>query len=240
MMRGRSLVVTTAIAVGLGVLLTACAAETSTARPEPTFADPVLRPSPTAIPSSTPAPLRVVTVGDSLMSGFGLEPEQAWPVLLGTRAHLNLTNLACAGAGFVVTGDCGVPFSGLAPAVAALQPQLIVVESSSNDFWEDGDEIRDETADTVELLREAAPDARIVGLSTIWNDEADVPDDTAVTSQALRDAVDDAGGTFLDVGQPLVGHPEWMQPDDVHPTPRGQRAIEQTVMSALQDADVLP
>lgn len=238
MIQGRSTAAAT-LAVGLALTLTACAAESVAAGHEPTFSEPELSATPALATSSEPAPMRVVTIGDSLMSGFGLQPEQAWPALLASRAHLSLTNLACPGGGFVVSGDCGVTFSGFIPAVVALQPQLIVIESSSNDFWEDGDEIRTDITDTVDALHQAVPDARIVGLSTIWNDDPDVPDDTAVTSDALRDAVNAVGGTFIDVGQPLAHHPEWMQDDDVHPTARGQRAIEQTVMSALQDDDIV-
>ncbi|WP_295840068.1 SGNH/GDSL hydrolase family protein [uncultured Microbacterium sp.] len=241
MMTGRRLAAVSMIALasGLVTVLAGCAAEPTEPEALPTFAAPALHPSPTASPTAS-TPERVVTLGDSLMSGYGLAPEQAWPTLLGSRARLALTNLACPGMGFVVQGDCGTTYSGFVPAVTALQPQLLIVESSSNDFWEDGDDVRVDTADTIQALHDAVPDARIVGLSTIWNDDPDVPDDTAVTSDALRDAVDAVGGTFLDVGQPLAGHPEWMQEDDVHPTPRGQRAIEQTVMSALQDAGILP
>lgn len=229
----------TALSAGAIALLSGCAAGPAAPAALPTFAAPALQASPSPTSTSS-APLRVVTLGDSLMSGFNLEPDQAWPVLLAARAHVSLTNLACPGMGFVVQGDCGTAYAGFVPAVAALQPQLLIVESSSNDFWEDEDEIRADTANTLDALHSAAPDARIVGLSTIWNDDADVPPDTKLTSDALKDAVDNVGGTFIDVGQPLAGHPEWMQDDDVHPTPRGQRAIEQTVMSALQDADVLP
>ncbi|MDQ1121943.1 SGNH/GDSL hydrolase family protein [Microbacterium trichothecenolyticum] len=239
MILGRSTAAAT-VSLGLALALTACAAEPPTARPAPTFSEPELSASPSPTTSSGPPPMRVVTIGDSLMSGFGLRPEQAWPALLGSRAHLAVTNLACAGGGFVVPGDCDVTFSGFVPAAVALQPQLIVIESSSNDFWEDDDEIRMDTADAVKALHEALPDTHIVGLSTIWNDDPDVPDDTAVTSDALRDAVEAVDGTFIDIGQPLAHHPDWMQDDDIHPTPRGQRAIEQTVMSALQDDDILP
>lgn len=235
------------VCTGAATLLAGCAAEPVDAAPTPALRAPQL-PAPAATasatasstPSATRPAIRTVAVGDSLMSGFGLDRAEAWPVLLSARGSVTMTNLACAGMGFVVQGDCGTTYAGLVPAVAALQPQLLIVESSSNDFWEDADEIRADTADTVTELHDAAPDARIVGLSTIWNDEDDVPEDTAVTSDALRDAVDAVGGTFLDVGQPLRGHPEWMQEDDVHPTPRGQRAIEQTVMSALQAADIVP
>ncbi|MGN7187179.1 SGNH/GDSL hydrolase family protein [Microbacterium enclense] len=233
-----------AVSAATAALVAGCAAEPVTAAPAvapATFAPPALSASASPTSSSTPtAAEHVVTLGDSIMSGFGLPPREAWPRLLAERAHISVTNLACPGMGFVVQGDCGTPYSGLIPAIAALQPDLLIVQSSSNDFWVDADEIRYDTADTIETLHAAAPDARIVAFSTIWNDDPQVPDDTAVTSEALRDAVESIGGTYIDVGQPLAGHPDWMQSDDVHPTARGQRAIEQTVMSALQDAGVLP
>lgn len=225
------------LTAGCAMTLAACAPEAAAPQPDLTFTAE----SPAAAPAASTSPRdRVVTVGDSLMSGAGLARGEAWPDLMAARTHLSVINLACGGGGFVVDGECGTSYAGYAPAVAALQPDLLIVESSSNDFWQDPDEIRSATADTLEQLHEAAPDARIVGLSTIWNDDPDVPDDTAVTSDALRDALDEVGGTFIDVGQPLVRHPEWLQDDDVHPTARGQKAIEQTVVSALQDAGILP
>lgn len=240
--RRASAVSLTVVCAAVLALLAGCSADPLTTAPTPrwSFAAPMVAASVSPSPSSTPAPVHVVTLGDSLMSGFGLPARDAWPRLLAERAHLPLTNLACPGMGFVVQGDCGTPYAGLVPAVAALQPDVVIVQSSSNDFWIDADEIRYDTADTVDSLHAAAPDARIVALSTIWNDDPQVPDDTTVTSDALRDAVEAVGGTYIDVGQPLAGHPEWMQDDDVHPTARGQKAIEQSVMSALQNAGVLP
>ncbi|MCJ1706690.1 SGNH/GDSL hydrolase family protein [Microbacterium sp. VKM Ac-2923] len=255
--RRASAVSLVALAAAVAAVLTGCAAEPvvaaagtpsasvapgATASPSPAPSTSVT--SSAAASSTEVAPTsssreRVVTLGDSLMSGFGLTASEAWPRLLAEGTHLSVINLACPGMGFVVQGDCGTPYSGLVPAVAALQPDLLIVESSSNDFWQDGDEIRFDTASTLESLHAAAPDARIVGLSTIWNDDPEVPDDTGVTSDALRDAVESVGGTYIDVGQPLAGHPEWMQDDDVHPTARGQKAIEQSVMSVLQRAGVL-
>lgn len=232
-----------AVAAGSVLVLVGCVPEPTSAVAPLTFSAPPLVPiaSPAAAePTPTPAPIRVVTLGDSLMSGAGLDHGQAWPDLLATREDVSLTNLACGGMGFVVTGECGTAYAGFSPAIAALQPELIIVQSSSNDFWQDADTIRTDTDDTVAQLHDAAPDARIVGLSTIWNDDPDVPDDTATTSDALKDAIDSVGGMYIDVGQPLVGHPEWLQDDDVHPTARGQIAIEQTVVSRLQDAGVLP
>lgn len=67
---------------------------------------------------------------------------------------------------------------------------------------------------------------------------ADTPDEVGSTSDDLSIAVTLVGGTFIDVGQPLAGHPDWMQDDDVHPTARGQEAIAQTVLGKLSDAGV--
>ncbi|WP_454119066.1 SGNH/GDSL hydrolase family protein [Microbacterium lacticum] len=206
--------------------------------PEPSAATPVFSaPSPTPAASSHGAHrLRVVTIGDSLMSGYGLDLGQAWPTTLAGKAHVAMTSLACGGMGFVVSGDCGTPYSGLVPALAALQPDIVVVESSSNDFGENPDDVRAQTLTTVEEMHDAAPGARIFGLSTIWNDDTDVPDEVGSTSDDLSVAISLVDGTFLDVGQPLAGHPHWMQDDGVHPTARGQEAIAQTVLTRLTDA----
>ena len=240
--RRASMLLLSAAAVSGLATMTACAPEPSHESSDRVAAVTFPSPSATPVAASQPsaAPVRIVTLGDSLMAGSGLERDEAWPALLAQRDGLSVTNLACGGMGFVVSGECGTSYAGFSPAIAALQPEVILVQSSSNDFWQDPDEIRTDTDDTVTQLRDAAPDARIVGLSTIWNDDPDVPDDTATTSDALRDALDSVGGTFVDIGQPLAGHPEWMQEDDVHPTARGERAIAQTVVSALQDAGVLP
>lgn len=227
-----------ALLAAAAILLTGCAPDPAPAdvpRVARSYAAPVATPNPTSTAANR---LRVVTIGDSLMSGYGLELGQAWPSLLANKQHITLTNLACGGMGFVVSGDCGTPYAGLVPALAALQPDVVIVQSSSNDFGEDPEDVRAETLTTVEEMREAAPAALIVGLSTIWNDEDDLPDEVASTSDDLSDAVSLVDGIFIDVGQPLAGHPSWMQDDDVHPTARGQESIEEAVRAKLTDEGV--
>lgn len=157
-----------------GLLATACSPT-----PAPVFSAP----SPTPAASSHGAHrLRVVTIGDSLMSGYGLDLGQAWPTLVANKAHVSMTSLACGGMGLVVSGDCGTPYSGLVPALA----DIVIVESSSNDFGEDPEDVRAQTLTTVEEMRDAAPGARIIGLSTIWNDETDL-------AQTVLGKLSDAG-----------------------------------------------
>lgn len=77
--------------------------------------------NPTPVPPATPAtpaapvvvaPLRVLTIGDLIMNGFGLNRADAWPELRSTANGWHLTSLACDGAGFLTPDspdECGQP-----------------------------------------------------------------------------------------------------------------------------------
>ncbi len=226
---------TAPLMLGLGLLAACAPSGSGYANNEDAEPTAVATPSPSATTH-----LRVVTVGDSLMSGYGLSRSKAWPDLLAKDEHFSLVNLACGGMGFVVAGDCGTPYSGFIPAVIALDPDLVIIESSSNDFGELAADIDQSTLETMQQLRDGLPDVPIVALSTIWNDDLELPEDVDVTSLALQSAATATGATYLDVGQPLAGHPELMQFDDVHPTAAGQRAIATAVAGVLATAGVIP
>jgi acyl-CoA thioesterase-1 len=194
-------------------------------------------------PSSTAtlvADPTVVTIGDSIMKGHGLTADQAWPALMAVQNDWRLDNLACDGAGFLAVGDnsdCGETFAGLVAKAAALHPRTVIVEGSSNDFGQNDTDLSAETLSQLQQLRNALPTAQIIGLSTIWGDTA-VPSQLADVDSQVHDAVDAVGGTFLAVGQPLSGHPEWMQSDDVHPTSAGQLALFAAVQTAFRQAGI--
>jgi acyl-CoA thioesterase-1 len=214
------------IVVGLaGGLLAGCSSATA---PTPTT-------SATLVADPT-----VVTIGDSIMKGHGLSASQAWPALMAAQDHWRLDNLACDGAGFLAVGDdsdCAETFSGLVRKAAALHPRTVIVEGSSNDFGQDDDDLLYVTVDQLAQLRKALPHAQIIGLSTVWGDTA-APAQLMDVDDQVRDAVEQVGGRFLSIGQPLSGHPEWMQPDDVHPTAAGQLALYAAVQTAFTKAGV--
>lgn len=196
-------------------------------------------PIPTAVVPVPADPLRVVTIGDSIMKGFGLSPDQAWPALLGQENGWSVTNLGCDGAGFSQVGsasDCGTPFSGLIPAAVSLQPQVIFISGSSNDLGISDDTLLSQTLAALQSLRASLPKATIIGISTIWNDQTEVPGQIDDINQQVKQAVQGVGGTFIDVGQPLTGHPEWMQDDDVHPTAAGQQQLAVAIGAAITSA----
>ncbi|WP_022908281.1 SGNH/GDSL hydrolase family protein [Curtobacterium sp. B18] len=187
-----------------------------------------------ALAGTDGVPSRVVVIGDSITRGHGLAASLAWPELIATRDHLRLTDLGCDGAGVLVEGDdqCAATYDELLDRAAALDPAVVVLQASSNDLGQDDDALDGATAQLVADAHRTMPRARIVGLSAIWSDEAP-PAQLAAVSAALGSAVRRTGGAFVDVGQPLRGHADWMQSDDVHPTARGQRAIAAAVTAAL-------
>lgn len=199
-------------------------------------------PAPSASPTRTPtiaSDAVIVTIGDSIMSGYGLDPDQAWPVLLGEQTRTDIVNLSCAGAGFVVDGDCGTNFSALTQEAIDLEPAMIILQSSDNDSDEDADDIDSATRATVDELHAALPSTRIVGLSTLWNQPWEAPQSIAWSSDALRSAVEAADGTFVWLGQPLQENPELLQWDSEHPTAEGQEYLARHVRTVLAHAGIV-
>ncbi|MFJ6652195.1 SGNH/GDSL hydrolase family protein [Microbacterium sp. NPDC091313] len=238
------------LACGVGVLaaaalaLTACAdasasgaagAITPSARPAVSSASP----SPSVSPS-VPAPVRgtVVTIGDSIMSGFGVDADEAWPELLERETGVPIVNLGCDGAGFVAEGDCGTDYSGMLADAIADEPVLVIVQSSDNDADEDPAAIRSATQEVVARLHAGLPHARIVGLSTLWNLPWEAPPTIEASSDALEAAVTSVGGVFVPLGQPFQDDPDLLQADSEHPTAEGQRVLASIVRVALDDHGV--
>ena len=202
-------------------------------------------PSPTATPSVTPppppapvvpaGPLQVLTIGDSIMRGWGLRSADAWPKVIALTKEWDVTNLGCDDAGFVVVGkasQCGDTLLGVSRSVAALHPDLIIIEGSSNDFGQSNTRLLAATIEALKILRSQFPNADIVGLSTVWSDTPPPAQLAEVYSQ-MQQAVTAVRGRYVDIGQPLGGHPEFLLNDGVHPTAAGQAALAAAIRTAI-------
>lgn len=205
----------------------------------PTSAPIAETPSPTPTPTSSPRVQgTVVTIGDSIMAGYGIDAEDAWPALLERETGASIVNLGCDGAGFVEDGDCGADYAGLLPDAAAEEPALVIIQSSDNDSDDSPATIRRETQTTIQRLHEMMPHAQLVGLSTLWNLPWDAPDTIQASSDALESAVTSVGGRFVSIGQPFEDDPDLLQDDSEHPTAEGQRVLASVIRMALLDAGV--
>ena len=192
-----------------------------------------------APPDAPTVPLQVLTIGDSIMKGFGVEPGQAWPELISQQDGWSLTTLACNGAGFLAIGspdDCDSNFPAIVEAATSLHPALVIIEGSSNDFGMSNSSLLESTESAASAVHQEFPRAKIVGLSTVWGDTT-VPDEIAEIDSQVQQAMTQVGGTYVDLGQPLSGHPELMQSDDVHPTAAGQQVLAAAIRDALSSAE---
>lgn len=221
-----------AVLAGLGVVAAGIGFVTLE-RPE--WASAGSTPTPTAPPAGT----SVVTIGDSIMAGYGLDSSaDAWPALLGKADHLHVTNLGCSGGGFVAVGDCDTDYAGLVDQAVAAHPSIVVIQSSDNDLGESAASIETATRLTVKAVHTALPKARIVGLSTLWDQPGAIPDEVGESSASLRRAVKAVHGTFVDIGQPIAGHTDWLQSDSEHPTVAGQQVLFRAIQRDVRRAGV--
>ena len=197
-----------------------------------------------------PAPGRgeqeIVTIGDSIMSGNGLETDEAWPAVLARADDWQLTNLAEDGSGFVQPGDDDNTFAEqvthtIAEAPAGPDaPALIIVSASSNDLGHDPGKVEHAAKKAFTALHRAFPDTALVGLSAIWGDQ-DAPPELGEVNDAVRSAAEAEGADWVDLGEPLAGRFDLMQFDDTHPTAAGQRvlatAVDDRLRALLEHAD---
>ncbi len=175
----------------------------------------------------------VAVIGDSIESGTGLRPAQAWPALVAADRQWGLENYSVPGAGFVTRADDERDFGAQVDQAIALRADMVLIGASDNDLGRDVYMVSAAMTAAVERLRTALPHARILGFNALTGEASD--DDLARLNEALHDAVTAVGGHWLDLGQPYRGQAGLVQNDGEHPTPAGQQAIAAAVLERLDD-----
>jgi acyl-CoA thioesterase-1 len=210
---------------------------TKTAAPVPTSSSTAQTLAESEVPTTAPV---VVTIGDSIMKGLGVDPSQAWPALLAKDKGWTVTNLACNGAGFLQIGnsdDCDGDYSKLVPEAVALNPSIVIIQGSSNDLGIGNAALTTQTNAVVSALHSELPFATIVGISPVWGDTTTPSQMNDIDAQ-VQNAIAQVDGTYLEIGQPLAGQRDLLQGDDVHPTAEGQQLLAQTIEAAAQNSKI--
>lgn len=187
--------------------------------------------APVVEPTDGPRPT-VVAIGDSIAIGMGVRPEEAWPALIADQHGWRLTNLAVSGSGFVRAGWDGTTYADQVATALTLQPDYILIAATRNDRDEDPALVESSARKLLSELRSMFPRARIIGITGVWGSDQPPATMTAVNT-LVKQAVSDADGTFLDIGFPLVDHPELVQPDGVHPNAAGERVVADVIEERL-------
>ena len=180
----------------------------------------------------------VVAVGDSIMDGNGLDPDQAWPKVIAGYNGWHMVNLATNGAGFVTQGNNGSIFADQVKEAVQLDPSMVVISGSSNDLGVSESDVQQSMISAMDMLRHDLPHTTIVAVSPVWN-ENEPPAQLDEINDDMEAAVKSVHGVYLDIGRPLLGKPGYMQSDDVHPTADGQLVIAAAVEERMRAAHLV-
>jgi len=176
-----------------------------------------------------------VFLGDSYTAGAGAsEPAKSAPYLLAQHYDWRAVMLARSATGYISAVDPGQVWCGLAhcpsytesiPDTAAASPDVVIVNGGRNELsisgtpaWIQG------VSDFFTELHRAVPHAKIIATSPIWDDDP-TPPEIATMGQVVRQAVTTVGGIYVDLGEPLLGRPDLVASDGVHPNDAGNAAI---------------
>ena len=196
--------------------------------------------------ASAPATDTVAFIGDSYSAGTGAAKGSGFADLVAAKYKLKMSNFAQGGTGYIKrrasrgTGACGKDvcpnYNEMAPKVIKNAPAIVIVSGGRNDptnvaaFTEAANQL-------FKTLRAGLPQARIIATSPVWG-VADMPPAAAQMQDAVKAAVTSVGGIYVDLGEPLAGHPELTTGDKIHPNTAGHRVLAGAVIAGLTAAKV--
>lgn len=182
----------------------------------------------------------VAFVGDSYTSGAGASsPSKRWTDLIAEDYGWTQHNLSKGGTGYVTAGRLagGNVYADRIDELVAAQPDLVILTGGRNDLGSTVETVAAAAHAFVADIQGEVPEARIVIINPLWDDDP-VPSVVAELAAGLRQVASETGATFVSVGQPLVGHPELLTEDSVHPNDAGYAAIAKATTAALTAAGI--
>jgi lysophospholipase L1-like esterase len=184
-------------------------------------------------PSTSAAPLKVVFLGDDYTTGAGASaPKAGWTAQVATALKLDATTVGEAGAGYAQTGVDDTAYQALVDKAVAAHPDVVVVSGGRNDVDIPAARLRGAARQLFATLHTRLPDARLIAIAPWWGDSKH-PSKLTKVDVAVQAGVEAAGGTYLNVADALVDHPDWMA-DQADPNDRGYRAIATSLVAPLQ------
>lgn len=189
-------------------------------------------PAPRPSPSATPAPavqgpeIRIVALGDSLFAGYGLRPEQAYPVRLAAALRARGLNVVMSNAG--VSGDTtadGLQRLKFTLASQPRAPDLVLLCLGGNDMLRAlpaSETKANVNAILAELQARKVP-ALVMGMLAAPNLGPDYARAFNPVFPAAARAHHAAIVPFFLA--PVIDHPELRQADHIHPTAKGVEVL---------------
>ena len=193
-------------------------------------------------PAATGEPaVRVVVVGDSLSTGHGTSPQQAWPALMRKDpevAGLDVVNAAEDGSGYLSIGDFGGTFGTEVEDFVTPDTGIVVFFGSENDLGYAPADIGGAALAAMDRAETLAPEARIIVVGPPSYTATPDPGLVDISDQ-LKAAAREAGGEFVDpIAEGWISgdFDDLIGPDGDHPTVAGQHYLLEHIGAYLEQA----
>lgn len=174
--------------------------------------------------TTTETPPVIAFLGDDWTSGAGASASSLrFTTLLCAQLNAVERNFGVDGTGYAKTSDKGGTYRSRVDALVAANPQVVIVSGGRNDQSDDGATAADAAKALFAKLHAKLPDAVLIGVAPFWGD-SDLPPEMVALATAVDKGVTDAGGTYVDITDPIHGHPNFMA-DDADPNDKGYAAI---------------
>jgi len=181
----------------------------------------------------------ILAFGDSLLAGYGLPNGDAYPARLETALRVRGVNARITNAG--ISGETTAEGLQRLPAVLdtqSVKPDLIIVSLGANDMFQSRPpaETRANLAGILRLLKQRGIPVLLLGMMAAPDLRADYARDFNPIYPSLAHEFGVPLVPFF--LQPLVGKPDLLQDDKVHPTALG---VEEMVAATVDDvSEALP
>ena len=189
-------------------------------------------------PVSTPI-ASLLVVGDSLSAGYGLETGKGWVDLLRQRLEAKEPRSSVINAS--ISGDTTAGGLARLPALLARdKPRVVIIELGGNDALRglSLQQTQNNLNRMVALCKKAGARVLLVGMQIPPNYGPAYTARFAAVFPAVAKSQRVALVPFLLSG--VVGHPDWFQSDNIHPTAQAQPTMLDTVWPYLAPLLALP
>jgi acyl-CoA thioesterase I len=186
--------------------------------------------------ASDPVETTVAFLGDEWTAGAGTSSkDHRFTTLLSDGLDVKQRNFGADRAGY---GTPSRSYESSIDKVVAAHPDVVVVSGGRNDLSPEHDLVA--TAGEVDQLfrdlHSRLPAAKLIAIAPFWGD-SDRPETLVALGAEVKAAVTAVHGTYLDIEDPIHGHPDFMA-DDVDPNDKGHAAIAAALRSEI--APLLP
>lgn len=196
--------------------------------------------APAAQPTTASADAPVVLfLGDSYTEGTGLATEDLptrWSTVLSGRQSWTEINAGCNGSGYTQRGVCGTTYAERLAFLSDVDPDIVIVSGGVNDLGATEQLIDTQVSETFVDLRQTFPDVPLYAVNGIFYTGDATPPLLTHLNESVAREVAKVGGMYLAIGDPLLGEPELMASDGLHPNPAGHALIADLTESALKQA----